>query len=768
MTSVELVQSPAPRGLGLAMRVNGREAARLTTPAWVRTTHGEVASGGYDSVERDGDSLACLFEAQLDDGTRVVLEDRWNPSPEGDSFLVDRTLSIEERGSTGGVRAELVVDAALSGGNADWQFFISGACYNRNDTNLDGVEDYLGTYVQEYRDDRNGHLAVLAYLAGPGLGISLARTSIPGHDTPVSKAELLSGVVVRPSDIGSLGLIPDEDGPLRLRAGYPFGEERTFCLDTSGRGWAGYLPVVVGHRAAVQYELRVVAAADLTEAIWSVGERQRLRLRTAPSPLPLTLEELEHHRFALTQQYFRAWTAEEDPRRPAGYLTHFSPREGETLGSLIEFGFTGAQSLHALAAIRRGYREGVPLWIKRGRLVNDFFVRECQSENGFAEGLYDTRSGSFVQWFTGILMPFQYSEDEEGLRAYLGSQITGALAPIAKELRGVPGNYTRTMCEAVHSVLLAYEEEARHGVQQADWLTSGERFGSFLLQNQEPDGSWYRGYTPLGEPLTHPVEWFGNGRVEQRSGTIFPIPVLATLHRLTGLPEYKEAALRAADFIATTYVPEVRYCGGLNDTAQLKSVKIDSTGALFAMRSLIVAYRLGGEARHLEAAVKAAKIVTSWLFLWDVPFPENTLLETAGFRTTGWAVCDAIPAGSYVEDVFLEFVGDLLDVAAASRVPAFVDIVELVINGMQQGTSIPGNMLGYAAPGIQCEGFMTSYWLSAPESTLFSGAVGKVKGDDNDTCNGFVNAAALYGLDVIRETYGTLDLRTIRERVSAS
>jgi hypothetical protein len=112
-------------------------------------------------------------------------------------------------------------------------------------------------------------------------------------------------------------------------------------------------------------------------------------------------------------------------------------------------------------------------------------------------------------------------------------------------------------------------------------------------------------------------------------------------------------------------------------------------------------------------------------------------------------------------------VGDFLEVAFAAGMPAFVDIVELVLNGMQQGLSIPSKMLGYAAPGIQCEGFMTSYWLSAPETTLFSGAVGKRKGDDNDTCNGFVNAAALYGLDTIREAHGTLDFGSIRATMAS-
>jgi len=226
--------------------------------------------------------------------------------------------------------------------------------------------------------------------------------------------------------------------------------------------------------------------------------------------------------------------------------------------------------------------------------------------------------------------------------------------------------------------------------------------------------------------------------------------------------------MRAADYIAATYVDDVLYCGGLNDTAQLKSIKMDSTGVLFAMRSLITAHRLGGDERHLAAAVRAAKVATSWLFLWDVPFPEGTLLAEADFRTTGWAVCDAIPGGSYIEDVFLEFVGDLLAVAAAGGEADLVDVAELVLTGMQQGVSTPDRMLGYAAPGIQCEGYLTSYWLSAPDETAFSGAVGKVKGDDNDTCNGFVNAAACYGLDTIREMFGTFDFAEIRGRVAGA
>lgn len=742
----------------------GREAVRLDAPVGVETTDGGETSTSYDEAVWVDSELRCSASVESGDGTALRVDDVWSANAEGDGYVVRRSWTVLRSGTSTGVRTELVADALADPAGTGHRYFVSGCVYNRNDTDLDGTDDYLGAGVREFRDDRNGALAVLAYDPSSGLGTCLARTTAPAFDVALTEEQLRSGIVVADTDIGSLGVIESRSSS-RLRASFPFREERGFSLHIDGRGWTGFLPVVPGMTGSVEYELRFVVAPDLTGAIWDVVERQRSRLGTAPTELPMPMEELERYRFELTQQYFRAWDALEDPRAPAGYLTHFSPREGRTLGSVLEFGFTGAQTLLALGSMRRGYREGVPLWVSRARLVNDFFVNFCQAPNGYSEGLYDTRTRSFLHWFTGILMPFQYSDDDDELRDYLGTQITTALAPIARELRDVQGNYLRTMCEAVYAVVRSYQEDLKHGVSQPRWLEAGQRFAEFLLEHQSPDGSWARAYSPDGRALTHPAEWFGRGPVEQSSGTLFPVPVLALLHELTGDRRLLAAIERAADFIARTYVPEVLYCGGLNDTAMLKSVKADSTGALFAMRALVRGFQVTGRPEHLAAAVKAAKIAASWVFLWNVPFPEGTLLREHDFRTTGWAVCDAIPGGSYVEDVFLEFLGDLAQVAALAGEPGLFDFVELVAHGMQQGLSTPRDMWGYAAPGIQCEGVMTSYWLSAPEETAFSGAVGKVKGDDNDTCNGFVNAAAMYGLDALRSAFGTVNLREIRAAV---
>ena len=77
---------------------------------------------------------------------------------------------------------------------------------------------------------------------------------------------------------------------------------------------------------------------------------------------------------------------------------------------------------------------------------------------------------------------------------------------------------------------------------------------------------------------------------------------------------------------------------------------------------------------------------------------------------------------------------------------------------------MPQNMYGYAMPGVQCEGYMTSLWLADTEYKGFSGAAAKNKGDDNDTCNGLVNGQALLNLDYLSQKYHTMDFDTIIEQ----
>ena len=44
------------------------------------------------------------------------------------------------------------------------------------------------------------------------------------------------------------------------------------------------------------------------------------------------------------------------------------------------------------------------------------------------------------------------------------------------------------------------------------------------------------------------------------------------------------------------------------------------------MRSLIKLYEATQNRVYLDGAVKAAKVLASWVYIWNVPFPQDSLL----------------------------------------------------------------------------------------------------------------------------------------------
>lgn len=194
----------------------------------------------------------------------------------------------------------------------------------------------------------------------------------------------------------------------------------------------------------------------------------------------------------------------------------------------------------------------------------------------------------YTGW-TGILFPFQYSDDREELEGYLGSQVVSSLMEIAKELKKVKGNYCRSMVDSMYYLLRCYLFEKEQGKEHPKWLEAVIKFCDKLVEIQNEDGSWNRGYSMEGVPLTNPPQWFGASKKEQGSGAIFPAQILTALYSLTKLEKYLKSAERAAYFVYGNYASQVEYIGGLNDTTHKKSVKIDAVGS-----DVCHAYHVGG------------------------------------------------------------------------------------------------------------------------------------------------------------------------------
>src|SRR4051795_9628590 len=145
------------------LSIEGRECVRVESPIRLCVLDGDVVSAGYDEVTADASGWTGRGEVLGADGTRVEVVDEWRTASER-SVRIDRRATVTRAGSGRGVRVELRAVAPGEGAFDDWQLFVAGALYARNDTDGDGREDYLGTYEQEYRDDRLATLAVLGYM----------------------------------------------------------------------------------------------------------------------------------------------------------------------------------------------------------------------------------------------------------------------------------------------------------------------------------------------------------------------------------------------------------------------------------------------------------------------------------------------------------------------------------------------------------------------------------------------------------------------------
>ena len=747
---------------------DGRQTVkcRCHAPLYATASGFPARGTGYSRVTSREGSFIADGNVDLPDGSRIVFEDTWRVS-EGGEVEVDRVITVARKGRGEGINTRLSWEVCFAEARSfgDIDLVVPGAVYGRNDTDGDGRDDYLGTFDQDYRDDRLPTLSLLSFCKKSRRFVVLARGDEPRLDEELTRSQIAARYFVHATDVGSLGFSPSlrHQAAIEMRASYPFSEASSFCLNTKGEGWAAYFSSEQGKVERVSYRLGFGTAVNLSDATWQMVLSQMRHLATKPNELHFTFEDSIRYRASLVADSYRKWEGKGYPDSPAGFMIHFSPRSGRQQHEILEYGFTGAQILLAydmlkLAGSDTSARE-------KALSVIDFFVRKATLPNGWVHGLYDVPKNDYVYWWTGILLPFQYSREREQLEKYLGAQVVEALLPIGEKLQRVKGNYLRTMCDAIHPLLRAYQAERDEGREHAEWLAAARRFGDFLLRVQSPDGGWHRAYDSAGVPLTDPVEWFGESELERKSGTIFPVPVLCELYNVTGNTAYLAAADQACSYILEHIVKPVQYCGGLNDTTHVKSVKIDAVGVMFALRSCIRLYEATKAERLLRAAVDAAHILASWVYLWNIPFPKDSLLGRWGFCTTGWTVCDVIPAGSYVDCELAEFMGDLLKTAEWSKEEGIFDIAEIGCYGMQHGLSVPDRLMGYARPGIQCEGYMSGHWLSDTEMTEFSGAAAKGKGADNDTCNGLVNAQSILGMLEVRERYGTLDFSELRRRL---
>jgi hypothetical protein len=738
-----------------------RLAAPVVVETWIDSGSVTRHESGYQRVERTDTTLEGLAELEIE-GRRVSVRDRWH-RVDGDTWQVDRALTADGFATTDGLRLRLVCDTTLAEGGAfdDFRFYAPSAVYDHNDLDEDGVDDYLPSRHMQYREDRLNTLSLMAYHEARGFGLTIIRADQPAFDSIPDRPNK-ERLFLQRTDIGSVGFEPVSGAvqQLRLQACYPFDEgEYTHALLLVERtSWGSMWPIGQNPAFDVSYQIRAEGAANFHDAMWQNYSRRMRDLKPVPVALPVSLDEITRLRAESLDSYYLETPASTDPNAPAGYVLNCHPQIGEQLADIIQYGFTGQNTLNAYLMMRFGE----PAWAEHAARALDFFVDKGHiPDPGLFYDLYNAPKQKMDCWWTGLLLPLAYAEP--------GGDLEELMGPIYKkwekeipQLMELQGSYLRCMSESAYGVLLAYDLEQQQGRTHQNWLEAVRRYADFLLRSQEPDGSWYRAYDHDGEPLTQPEIWFGTTTYEQKSSTSTPIPTLVKLSELVGDERYLQAAVRAGHYVRETFVDPVRFNGGIHDPIYAKGQLIDNEGILYPMLGLLTLYRKVGGEYFRTGAIRAAQLFASWTWLWDVPLPETSTLAKYGFRTTGIGSCDTCATG-YVHPFEVLAVPELIEIAQIAGDPALADVAELLLYGCNQTVAVPGKDWGYASPGLQEEGYLISWWLADDpifEDTAFGG---RWKGEGNKTCFPWIPAVATACYWKLIDRYGSAEMDSIRQ-----
>lgn len=708
---------------------------------------GERTSHAYTDVETGDGVVVGTCVARTAAGQYEVT-DRWSVT--GDAVRLDRRVRCHVAVPATGVRAVLELDLAEFG--TDTQVFAPPALYDLNDIDGDGVEDYLDTRELMFRDDRLTGLAVLAYSPEHRVGVALTRDDLPVHDDVPARVRGQQAFAQR-TDIGSLGMTP-RDGSWTLTAAYPFVERaRCHALTTRGREpWGAFWPAEERLDLQVTYGIQDAPGATATDALWRLWRARAEHLRPRRVDLPVPVSELTDLRLDALLPYYR----ENDTT--AGFVTNCHPQDGVQLGDILQYGFTGQTVLNALHVLNHADRIGDPGARDKALRVADGFVRAAAgSPDGLVPTLYDFDQDRRASWWSGLLLPLAYAEEGADLGHLMGPVYEHMRVAIEALSTAQDGTYLRCVAEEHHALLRAFAAERRAGHEHPEWLAVARSFGDFLLRVQEADGSWRRAYAFDGTALVEPRAWFGLAELNQKSSTATAVPFLHELWRVTGEQCWADAAVRAARFVAERFVAPIKYNGGIHDSIYARAQLVDSESILFALRACLAGVDLTGDESLAGAAVDAARILATWVYLWDVPLPPTSTMATYGFRSTGWSACDTAGAG-YIHPYELHAVPDLVEAALLGGDDLLARVADLVLHGSNETVATPECDWGYARPGLQEEGLLVSWWLVDDPMFVGTGFGGRGKGEGNKTCLPWISAVGIDATDEVLRRYGTTDL----------
>ena len=258
--------------------------------------------------------------------------------------------------------------------------------------------------------------------------------------------------------------------------------------------------------------------------------------------------------------------------------------------------------------------------------------------------------------------------------------------------------WLRNASEGMRVLMRTYQRERNLGRSHPQWIQWVKSYLDWLLLQQREDGSFARRWIPGSSEVAEPTG----------STSYCPVPLLILMTDETGDPTYRQAAIRAGEYIWEAWTSKGLFVGGTSDNPNI----MDKEAGMLSLEAYLSLYEATGENKWLERAKIAADYTETWIWIWNLPMPvdasDTQLHWKKGVPTIGLQGINARGPGG---------VDEYLDWSAPSyaklylytKDPHYLDVAWILLHATKSMVALPGRQ--YDMRGV---GWQQEHWRLGP------------------------------------------------------
>jgi hypothetical protein len=643
------------------IEIAGAAAPRILQPQPAKLeifrTEDEIRqlAAGYKTVQKSGATVDARAEIPYGETVVFRVRDHWTLS--GSTLALRR--SIEIAGSApGGFDSSVVLTVDPAVGWSDVNYLAPGAIYG--DPTYDGDRSPGGTlnYAAHHflmRED---------ILPAPLFGLSFSNgTSVavldpaPRGDSTVEETKLSQLTMTDARfQFGALGAREGDSGAIEFGFWFP----GTITDFAGGRGGPAkprtvrrYHPIAQGLTHTYQVNFRFgqnESFRDLTRNAWRWAWGT---LKPAVSYI-----DVEQMRRVLTD-HLEANAATIDGRTAIPFVLNTISDQKQWNWTMAAMGFVGKNIECADQLLREGDRDHTERGQRMratGLAVISSMINALPTVPLQATG-YDLATGK----------PYNHIW----------------LAP-----------WLRNATEDMRVLMRAYRRERALGRDHPEWFRWVKSYVDWLMVQQRADGSFPRRWKAGSDEVVEPTG----------TSSYNPVPLLVLMTQETGDPKYKDAAVRAAEYVWANWGTRGVFVGGASDNPNIT----DKEAGMLSMEAFLSLYDLTRQPKWLERAKAAGDYAESWIWIWNLPMPldadDAQLHWKKGVPTVGIQGITALVAGS--ADEYLDWAApSYAKLYNYTKDEHYLDVARVLLHDTKSMVALPGRQYDMKGIGWQQEGW---------------------------------------------------------------